>query len=146
MIIDNLHIERAAVLPAENQSPLIINSDRVESLPISFETFQPVSRRHSQIPQLGCIMQIKQFSPCCPTKLGREGPCSPSPHIIEQILRKSISEGLNHVPILSEFDNLSSKCFSRFDQYLSEFGGGTSLRRRMLSDTLPCYFCIGAPH
>ena len=56
-------------------------------------------------------------------KLGSEGPWSPSSPIIEQILRKSISEGLNHVTILSEVDNLSSRCFSCFDEDLSEFGG-----------------------
>jgi hypothetical protein len=53
-------------------------------------------------------MQIKQLPPACPAKLGRKCSCGFRSLVIEQILSQSISEGLNHLIILSELDNKSS--------------------------------------
>ena len=130
LIVNNLDIECVFILPLEYHSRLIISPDRVEPLPTSFETFQPIFGQYSQVPQLRRIMQIKQFSPRCPTRLGGKSPRGLCSLIIEQILRKSISEGLNHVPVLSEDDNLARKCFSCFDQDLSGFGAEGALRSR----------------
>jgi hypothetical protein len=47
-------------------------------------------------------------------KIGGKGPGGLCSLIIEQTLRQSISEGLNHILILSELDNFSSERFSNF--------------------------------
>jgi len=81
----------------------------VESFPSAFEAFQAVSWRGSQILQFSRIMQIEQLSPRHTTQLGwkrSRGSCS---LIVEQILGQSVSEGFNHITILSEFDNQSRR-------------------------------------
>ncbi len=80
----------------------------METLPPPLEALQAIAGRHSQIPQLTRIMQIKQFSPACPAKIGRKCSCCLRSLVIEQVLRQSISEGFNHITILSELDNKAS--------------------------------------
>lgn len=80
----------------------------MESLPVAFKSFQTISRRYSQVPQLRCIVQIEQFPPGYATKLRGKRSRGSRSLVIEQILGQRVSEGLNHITILSEVDNLSS--------------------------------------
>ena len=106
-IIHNLHFEDVSAFPAENHSLLIANSDRVNSLPISFEGFQTIAGRYSQIPKLSYVVQTKQFSPSCPAEFWWKCRCGLRSPVIAQVLRQRMSEGLNHITKLSVLDNTS---------------------------------------
>jgi hypothetical protein len=49
VVIDNLNISSLTGFPAKDDSPLVINSDTVLSLPVSGELFQPVSWRYPKV-------------------------------------------------------------------------------------------------
>jgi hypothetical protein len=61
MVIDDFNLGRIAVLPAETDSPLIIDSNTVLTAPISGESFQSIS---GWDPQIGkCIRRIQDQKP-----------------------------------------------------------------------------------
>jgi hypothetical protein len=45
MIVDNLYVFRRTISPAENETPLIVDADRVLTRSIALERFQPVTGR-----------------------------------------------------------------------------------------------------
>lgn len=49
MVVNDLDLERIAVLPAETNSPLIIDADAVLSGSITTELLEPIPGRHAQI-------------------------------------------------------------------------------------------------
>jgi len=57
MVGDDFDLGRIAVLPAETDSPLIIDADTVLTTPISGESFQSISRWDPQISK--CIRRIQ---------------------------------------------------------------------------------------
>jgi len=63
MVIDNFHTMSAVLLPNKAQPPLIVNTDAVLSLTLTFQCFQSVPWRHSQAVQFSGSMQLEQFSP-----------------------------------------------------------------------------------
>jgi hypothetical protein len=66
MVIHNLHLVRMAALPLEANAPLVVDSNAVLSFPLGSKWFQPVPGWHSHLPEFGCRMQRKQFTPCAP--------------------------------------------------------------------------------
>ena len=52
MIIDNCYRLRAFLSPTKNDSPLVIDADRVPALPFAFESLQSVTGRNSQVEEL----------------------------------------------------------------------------------------------
>ena len=113
VIIDNLHVKCVSTFPSKNDTPLIVDPDRMKPAPVSLEPFETIAGRCAEIPELGRVVQIQQFPPRGPTQLRRKCSCGSGAPIIEQILGQSISEGLDHVPILSEFDNPVKKLHCR---------------------------------
>ena len=57
MVIDDFDLGRIAVLPAETDSPLIIDANTILTMPISRESFQSISRWDPQIGK--CIRRIQ---------------------------------------------------------------------------------------
>jgi hypothetical protein len=51
VIVDDLDVERVAVIPVEADPPLIIDPDAMLTLPISREFFQAIPRRHFEVAQ-----------------------------------------------------------------------------------------------
>ncbi len=51
MVVGDFHIRRLAVIPTENQAPLLIDSHAPEAFEIAGKGFQPVAGRESQIGQ-----------------------------------------------------------------------------------------------
>ncbi|HET9863989.1 MAG TPA: hypothetical protein VFP37_11140 [Steroidobacteraceae bacterium] len=70
MIVDNSNIRGITAFESENDTPLIIDSDRVEALPPPFECLESVSRRHPQVAQLRGIVQVQDFAARRAQKLG----------------------------------------------------------------------------
>jgi len=63
VVVHYLHVVRLSTAPAENQSPLIVDADRVESLQLAFQGLKPIARRNSQVLQVRCIVQVEKLSP-----------------------------------------------------------------------------------
>jgi hypothetical protein len=53
VVIDNLHVIDAITLPSETDAPSIANADAMQSGPITFKGFQPVSWRRIQFIERG---------------------------------------------------------------------------------------------
>jgi hypothetical protein len=51
VIVDDLDVERVAVIPVEADPPLIIDPDAMLTLPISREFFQAIPGRHFEVAQ-----------------------------------------------------------------------------------------------
>ena len=97
MIIDNCYRLRAFLSPTKNDSPLVIDADRVPALPFAFESLQPVTGRNSQVEEL--------FSRINGGKLAR-GHASNSGEAtvafcLEKLLGVFVAEGNNHRLLLA---------------------------------------------
>ena len=64
MIIHNFHVESVSISPDEAYSPLVVNSNTVLSLTVSFKGLEPIARRGSQVAQLRGTVKHGQFSVC----------------------------------------------------------------------------------
>jgi hypothetical protein len=68
MIIHDLHVVRMAISPNKTDPPLLIDADRMLSLPIAAQRLQLIARRRSKNPQVRCSVQLQQFSQRNPLK------------------------------------------------------------------------------
>jgi hypothetical protein len=105
VVIDHCHIKGAAVVPAKHDPPLVIDSYRVHSFQPTFERLKPVAWRHPEITKLRGIVQVQQLATRDTPKLRLKPPGLPGLPVEEQILRQSIPEVLEHIPMLSNYDN-----------------------------------------
>jgi hypothetical protein len=63
MIIHDFHLLRIATAPDEANPPLIINADAVLAGAVTFQGFQPITRRRKQIGQCPRPVQVFQLAP-----------------------------------------------------------------------------------
>lgn len=63
MMIDDFHIRRTlcAVDPLETNPPLVVDSDAVLTLPVSFESLKAIARQHRQVSEGGGRFQPIQL-------------------------------------------------------------------------------------
>ena len=61
MIVRDLNPLSSSFAPDEAYSPLIVDTNRVLSRPITFESFQAIPRRYAKVIQVGCVVQYHQF-------------------------------------------------------------------------------------
>jgi hypothetical protein len=66
LIIHNFDIVRVAVLPSKANSPSIIDTDAILSLPIPFQRFQLIAGRLPQILKGFGAIQVEKFASCLP--------------------------------------------------------------------------------
>lgn len=62
MIITDFHFIGVSTRPKEADSPLVIYADTVLTLPISFQSLQPVAGKYPQILKTFCRIYVAQFS------------------------------------------------------------------------------------
>jgi len=62
VVIDNLDVARAAVLPFEADTPLIVDPDAVLAPAITPERFKPVRRRDAQVVEYGGGIEHAQLA------------------------------------------------------------------------------------
>lgn len=72
MVIDNLNLMRTIGLPTKANAPLVIDTDGVLAFAATFKRLQPVSRRGTQVHQLGDGMKLSQLSQSRPLDVRRE--------------------------------------------------------------------------
>ena len=63
MIVSNFNFFCVAIVPDENDPPLIIDSYGVELLQVSLQPFQPVSGRDHQVIDILRVVYHPEFSP-----------------------------------------------------------------------------------
>lgn len=61
MIIDNFHVVRSSVSPAETDSPLTVDPDAVLSLSIASKSFKLITGRDRQFRQSCCSIEEREF-------------------------------------------------------------------------------------
>jgi hypothetical protein len=63
VVVHYLHTFSARASPAKTDAPLIIDANAVLSQPVTFQGFQPVAWRHSQVIQTTGNLQLSELSP-----------------------------------------------------------------------------------
>jgi hypothetical protein len=63
VVVHYLHIFSARASPAKTDAPLIIDANAVLSQPVTFQGFQPVAWRHSQVIQTTGNLRLSELSP-----------------------------------------------------------------------------------
>ena len=72
MVIYNLDLVRMTALPPKADPPLVVDSNAVLALPVSFEELKPVARGHGHLPQLGGRVQGEKLPSCAPLNRRRK--------------------------------------------------------------------------
>ncbi len=108
MIIDHLYL-MGAIAPAEHDSPLAVNSDRMKAGQISFEHLQSIARRNFEIVKPYGGVEVLQLSLGHVTQFARESSGCAGLAIQEQVFGQAFPETDDHVITLSNFDNMSIK-------------------------------------
>ena len=93
MVVADSNYVGSLLSPFKNDAPLIINSDRVVALQITFQCFESISRWNFQIIQFPCTVQLNQF-PQCDTSNRIETSIS---FFAKQLLGICVAKRLNHL-------------------------------------------------
>jgi hypothetical protein len=97
VIVDNLDCLRAAVSPAEADTPLIVDPDAVLPGAIPLESLEPVPRRDSEVTHARGDLELAELSAC--HLLNARKP--PDPNSRMQRLRVAALEGSDHPLIVT---------------------------------------------
>jgi hypothetical protein len=92
VVINNFDLVGVSIAPHETDPPLIVDANAVLSLSISIQRLQTVTRRSSQISQLGCTVELSQFS----TSDASYGPKAPAGYPLMQSAGLGTTERLDH--------------------------------------------------
>src|SRR5437899_9216487 len=99
MVIYDLHLA-CTVVPPENDSPLLVNSNRVIAGKIAFKGLEPIPRRSTQVQQALRRVQILQLPLSNLSQVRGETTGHAGLAIEEQVLRKLSPERDYHVIVL----------------------------------------------
>jgi len=72
MVINDLDIQRVAILKSKADAPLIVDANAPLTFSVSPQCFQPVPRRRAKVFKRRCVVDHLQLS------LGNSGKCSES--------------------------------------------------------------------
>lgn len=93
VVVGDLDVVGVAVNEPEADAPLVVDRDRVLSLPVPFELMQSVAGRDSQVVKARSQVDVLEL-PSCPLRdVGRETPRL-ARHV--QVLRVPVPECLDH--------------------------------------------------
>jgi hypothetical protein len=98
MVVNNLYVERIALLPSETNSPLVVDTDTPLTFAISVQLFELVAWRDSEVLQpLGCIQDLEfELHPTLDVDWESSGPFA-----TENLLGFSVCEVPDHEQILT---------------------------------------------
>ena len=94
MIVDDLHVEGATVLPCKTDPPLIVDSNTVLTGSPAFELLEPVAGRNTEVLELLRSIDEPHLSKHDPMKVGGE---TSDRLTLEKALCVPISKALNHL-------------------------------------------------
>jgi hypothetical protein len=96
MVIDNSYFMRFRGVPAENNTPLIVDADAVKASKIATQRFKAITWRRTQILKyLGGIEHVQLHQRCLYDVHGKP-PDPVTSNTMEEIFRRTISEGYDH--------------------------------------------------
>src|SRR5689334_24036761 len=78
MVVDDFDMRRSSFIPNETDTPLIIDPDRMLSLPVCLQRFEAVARWNTQIRQDPGLIQQTEFPQRHVLNIGRQSPTSPA--------------------------------------------------------------------
>src|SRR5260221_60844 len=97
MVIHNLNIAGIRTVPAKTDAPLVVDADTILAVPIAFQRFKPVARRHGHFADSHCSVKLQELAPGGPLNVWRK----PSGHVpAENLLRLRAGEALNHFDVI----------------------------------------------
>ena len=94
VVIDDFYLALVSTVPAENDSPLVIDADAPESLEITLQRFEAIGWRNPKVSQFSGLVQHPQFSACAVLNVARQ---LSGPITFENLLSLRITERFNHV-------------------------------------------------
>jgi hypothetical protein len=62
VVVDDFDMRRSSLIPDETDTPLVVDPDRVLSLPISFQGFKSIARGNTEIAEYPSLVQKTKFS------------------------------------------------------------------------------------
>jgi hypothetical protein len=74
VVVHHGDLEGTAVLPAERDTPLIVDPDRMKSFHPALEHLETIAGRYPQVAQFRGIMQEQDLAPRRPAQIRRELP------------------------------------------------------------------------
>jgi len=107
MIVGHLNLGCPFGAPAENDSPLIVDPDGMQTFQSPFECFESVARWNGQVLQANGCVQVLELSPRRLPHLRWKAACGSHNAAMEQVLRQPVLEGPDHRGMLSFYDNPS---------------------------------------
>lgn len=96
MVIHNLNLKGITLLPTKDDSPLLINPNAMEALPVAFKQLETIAWWNAQILELVCVPQAQKFSARRAVELGGERSRISGLAIFIQILRKFVAKAAYH--------------------------------------------------
>ncbi len=101
VVIDNAYFMRVAVVPAEDDPPLIVDPYAVKPSQISSQRLQAIARRRGQVLKASSRVEHIELSEGRCHDIGREPPRRLAPASMEEGFRGPVTEGDNHAIALS---------------------------------------------
>ena len=96
MVIDNSYFVRFRGMPAENNTPLIVDADAVKAPKIATQNFKAITWRRMQIfEQVGGVEHVQLHQRCLHDIRGKP-PDPVTSNTMEEIFRRTISKGYDH--------------------------------------------------
>ena len=92
MVVNDLNVECASLIPTEANPPALVDPDTVLILPVPSQSFQMITGRDPQVLEKAGPMKVEKLSPCGPLK--RSKACHRL--IVKQSLSRLVLEGLDH--------------------------------------------------
>ena len=96
MVVSNQHVVCIAIGPTEHEAVLVVYPHAVVSRPLSFQTFQPIAGRHTEISQIvGGIQEVELPNRHRPHSFGN-GPGHLGIDAVKQVFCCSVTEAVDH--------------------------------------------------
>jgi hypothetical protein len=99
VIIHDFHVITIPGSPHETNPPLLVDPDRMLSLPVSAQCLQLISGRRRQHPQFCCGVQLQEF----PERHPLEGTKPPRMLVVKEFLGLRARKTLNHTPSIPRY-------------------------------------------
>jgi hypothetical protein len=99
VIVRHFNIVGVAILPAEADAPLIVDTNAVLTDAIARQSFQPIGGRNPQIVQALSSVELDQFAPRDTVQVGRK---VAQELALKEPLSVLIIEGLDHGLIIAQ--------------------------------------------
>lgn len=96
MVVDDPDLVGVPSAPAENDAPLFVDADGMETRAASLQCFQSIARWNAQVAELRRVVQIQELPACDAAQCSGKASDFPGLAVVEQVLGESIREAPDH--------------------------------------------------